>query len=221
MPILYSVIARETTVLAKFAECVGNFAEVTEKILSKIQPTDHKYTYIYGNYRIHYICEKKIIYMCIADDDFEVVRAFLFLFDIKKKFISTFGLQIATAIAYAMNTEFSKVLAQQMSYFSHTNEIDNISRIHGQIDEIQDIMVKNIDSLKDRGERLELLVNKTENLRDNTVTFRKTTRNLARVMFWKNFRMYIIVTCILIFVLYVIICMACGGLAWQSCIHKE
>lgn len=40
-----------------------------------------------------------------------------------------------------------------------------------------------------RGERLELLVNKTENLRDTSVSFRKTSRNLARAMFWNNIKM--------------------------------
>lgn len=94
---------------------------------------------------------------------------------------------MATAIAYAMNTEFSKVLSQQMVYFSQSRDVDTISRVHGQIDELKDIMIKNIgkkkkgivsselsihlhsiaDSLRDRGERLELLVNKTENLSNN------------------------------------------------------
>lgn len=120
--------------------------------------------------------------------------------DIKQKFIQTYGLTVATAIAYAMNTEFSKVLAQQMTFFSQSNEVDAISRVHGQIDELKDIMVKNIgkyifyklirifihlyrlwwfivllyvlfiyvlDNLRDRGEKLELLVNKTENLSNN------------------------------------------------------
>lgn len=125
--------------------------------------------------------------------------------DIKQKFIQTYGLTVATAIAYAMNTEFSKVLAQQMTFFSQSNEVDAISRVHGQIDELKDIMVKNIgkyivyklirlfihlyrlwwfivllyvlfiyvlDNLRDRGEKLELLVNKTENLSNNvSITF--------------------------------------------------
>lgn len=51
---------------------------------------------------------------------------------------------MATAIAYAMNTEFSKVLSQQMVYFSQSREVDTISRVHGQIDELKDIMIKNI-----------------------------------------------------------------------------
>ncbi|XP_073834577.1 vesicle-associated membrane protein 7 [Musca autumnalis] len=218
MPILYSVISRGVTVLAKYAECVGNFAEVTDQIISKITLDNHKLTYSHGDYLIHYVCENKLIYMCITDSEFERTRAFLFLTDIKQKFIHTYGLQVATAIAYAMNTEFSKVLAQQMTFFSQSVEIDAISRVHGQIDELKDIVVKNIDNLRDRGEKLELLVNKTENLSNNSVAFRKASRNLARQMFWKNIRLYVVVGLIIIFVVYVIVSMACGGLAWQTCL---
>lgn len=99
--------------------------------------------------------------------EFERSRAFLFLADIKQKFIHTYGLQVATAIAYAMNTEFSKVLSQQMVYYSQSREVDTISQVHGQIDELKNIVIKNIDSIRDRGEKLELLVNKTENLSNN------------------------------------------------------
>lgn len=67
MPILYSMISRGITVLTKYAECVGNFVEVTEQIISKIPPENHKLTYSHGNYLIHYICEDRIIYMCITD----------------------------------------------------------------------------------------------------------------------------------------------------------
>lgn len=68
MPILYSVISRGNTVLAKFASCAGNFAEVTEQILVKIPPQNEKLTYSHGNYLFHYVCENCIIYMCITDD---------------------------------------------------------------------------------------------------------------------------------------------------------
>lgn len=78
-----------------------------------------------------------------------------------------------------------------------------------------------------RGERLELLVNKTENLTANvsflwdisrpiqfpeshvslpmifhiylqSVTFRKTSRNLARSLFWKSVKLYLIVAAVLV-----------------------
>lgn len=144
MPILYSVISRGPTVLAKNAECVGNFAEVTEQIIHKIAPENHKLTYSHGSYLIHYINEDRIIYMCITDDEFERARAFLFLNEIKRRFLLAYGLQAATAIAYAMNTEFSGVLAYEMKHYSESRDVDAISKVHGQLEELKDIMVKNI-----------------------------------------------------------------------------
>lgn len=68
----------------------------------------------------------------------------MFLADIKQDFNATYGLQIATAISYGMNTEFSRILKQRMHHFSTATDVDSITRIHGQIDELKDIMVKNI-----------------------------------------------------------------------------
>jgi len=167
MPILYTVVSRGNTVLAKYADCVGNFTEVTETLISKIQLTNHKLTYTHSSYLFHYVCADKIIYMCITDAEFERARAFLFLSEIKSKFLATYGLTAATALPYAMNTEFSRVMSTELKKCNESRDYDSISKVHGQIDELKDIMVKNIENITARGERLELLVNKSENLRDN------------------------------------------------------
>jgi len=48
MAILFSIIARGTTVLAQHAGCAGNFIEVTEQVLAKISPDNNKLTYSHG-----------------------------------------------------------------------------------------------------------------------------------------------------------------------------
>lgn len=70
-----------------------------------------------------------------------------------------------------MNTEFSRVMATEMKNCNESKEYDSLTRVHGQIDELKDIMVKNIENVTARGERLELLVNKSENLRNNVSEF--------------------------------------------------
>ncbi|CAK1551676.1 unnamed protein product [Leptosia nina] len=164
MPILFSVVARGTVVLAKYATCAGNFTEVTEQILSKIPPHDNKLTYSHGNYLFHYISENKLVYFCITDDKFQRSRAFLFLNEIKRRFTTVFGDTAQTAIPYAMNSEFARVLATEMKHYSESKDLETISRVHGELDELKNIMVKNIDSMAMRGEKLELLVNKADNL---------------------------------------------------------
>jgi len=114
MPLLYSVISRGTTVLARFANFAGNFSEVTEQVLAQIGPDDSKMTYSHGSYLFHYVSEDRIIYLCISDDEFDRSRAFLFLNDVKKRFQIAYGGHAHSALPYAMNTEFSKILAAQM-----------------------------------------------------------------------------------------------------------
>lgn len=97
MAILFAVVARGSTVLAKHACFTGNFLEVTEQILAKIPSENNKLTYSHGrcdwhraallwmfsdvclfwcsdalllfsSYLFHYICHERIVYLCITDD---------------------------------------------------------------------------------------------------------------------------------------------------------
>ncbi|CAK9804727.1 Vesicle-associated membrane protein 7 [Anthophora quadrimaculata] len=219
MSILYSVVARGTTVLADYAACIGNFDEVTENVLVKIAPENNKMTYSQGSFLFHYIYEDGIIYMCVTDDEFQRSRAFLYLAEIKRRFLAAYGQDAQTAAPYAMNTDFSRTLASTMKHYSESNqEIDTLATVLSDLDELKDIMEKNIDSVATRGVKLELLVNKTENLTSSSYTFRNRSRNLARSLFWKNIKLYVFVAGILIVVIYVIVSISCGGLAWPKCV---
>ncbi|GFU05815.1 vesicle-associated membrane protein 7 [Nephila pilipes] len=218
MPILYSVVAHGSTVLAKYARCAGNFSEVTEQIISKISPDQPKLTYSHGSYLFHYIYEEDIIYLCITDDDFDRSHAFSFLNEIKRRFKNAYGARALTALPYAMNSEFSRILASQMKHFSESKDVDKLSRVQGEIDELTEIMVQNIDSVANRGERLELLVDKTENLNSASVTFRKTSKNLARSMCIKNVKITVIIIVVMLVILYIIVSASCGGLSWPNCV---
>ncbi|KAG8144479.1 hypothetical protein E2320_012986 [Naja naja] len=171
-------------------------------------------------YLFHYICQDRIIYLCITDDNFERSRAFTFLNEIKKRFQTTYGSRAQTALPYAMNSEFSSVLAAQLKYHSENKGPDQIVESQAQVDELKGIMVRNIDLVAQRGEKLELLIDKTENLVDSSVTFKTTSRNLARAMCMKNLKLTIIVAIISIVIIYIIVSAACGGLSWPSCVQK-
>ncbi|BES99357.1 unnamed protein product [Nesidiocoris tenuis] len=217
MPLYYSVIARGTVVLASYATCPGNFTEVTEQILTKIAPEDGKLSLSHNSYLFHYICEKRIVYMCITDDEFERSRAFLFLNEIKRRFKSSFGDRAQTAIAYAMNNEFSPVLHSQIKYFSEARDIDTISKVNSELDELHNIMVRNIDDIASRGENLKLLCEKSEHLNQSSLSFRARSRNLQRSLFWKNVKIYLVIGGIVTVVIYLLLTMVCGGFALSQC----
>lgn len=78
---------------------------------------------------------------------FQRSRAFLFLNEIKRSFKTAFGDTAQTAIPYAMNSEFARVLATEMKRYTESRDLDTISRVHGELEELKNIVVKNIGEL--------------------------------------------------------------------------
>ncbi|XP_033111887.1 vesicle-associated membrane protein 7-like [Anneissia japonica] len=217
MSILFATVTRGTTVLARHAACQGNFAEVVEQILLKVSPENAKLTYSHGSYLFHYMTENRITYLCITDDDFQRSKAFMYLNEISRRFANTYGARAQTALPFAMNSEFSRVLSTEMMKFSEDKNGDKLTQVQNDLDELNRIMVKNIDTITNRGERLELLVDKTEDLESSSLTFKKTSKNLSRSMCLKNAKFTIILIIVIILVIYFIISASCGGLSWPKC----
>lgn len=71
----------------------------------------------------------------------------------------------------------------------------------------------------ERGERIELLVHQTEELRHHAQLFQKNGRQLRQSMWWQNMRMKIIVVLVVLLLAVVIFLLACfaGG---HNCVSK-
>ncbi|CAG8509018.1 3910_t:CDS:2, partial [Dentiscutata heterogama] len=131
--------------------------------------------------------------MCMADDSFGRRVPFAFLQDIKERFLATYSKdRIDEAPTYGLN-EFCKVIAKQMEYFSSNPEADRLKKVHGEIEQVKDVMVHNIERVLERGERIELLVDKTDNLNQQAFAFKKRSTALRRSMWWKNTKLLILI----------------------------
>jgi vesicle-associated membrane protein 7 len=206
-------------VLTKYASCVGNFSEISDLVISKIPFGDVKMTYKHGNYLYHYIQQEGLVFLCITEEGFGQKDAFQFLDKVQSRFNKRFALRAQTASAYSLNTEFSLIIREEMDRFNKPNqEHDKINMIQEEVNQVKDIMVRNIDDLVERGEKLDLLVDKTDNLSATAVTFKTTTRAVHHQMWWKNIRWSIAVGVAVLICLYIIISLSCGGMAWEKCV---
>lgn len=61
---------------------------------------------------------------------------FAFLEDIHQRFARNYGRAVISAHAYAMNDEFSRVLSQQMEYYSSDPNADRINRLKGEMSQV-------------------------------------------------------------------------------------
>ena len=180
--LLCCVVSRGTTILAKYAAVAGNFTEICDLVLARISPGDNRMSLSHGEYQYHYTTRAGIITMAIAEAGFDRVVVFSFLDRVAEKFSLQYGIRANSAIAYAMNTEFSLEIANEIKRANTPQSQDKITNIQEEVEQVKGIMVANIDVIMERGEKLDLLIDKTENLSANSVTFRTTSRNLQRSM---------------------------------------
>lgn len=220
MPIIYSLVARKSVILAEYTGSTGNFTTITKRILDKIPSQNSKMSYVYDKHVFHYIVNDGLTFMCMADEAFSRRLAFAFLEDIKGRFHSSFGDRGRVAVAYMMNAEFSKVLHKQMDFFSNDPNADKLTQVSADVNEVKNIMVDNIEKVIDRGEKIDLLVDKTQNLTQRSVQFKTSATKLKNVMWWKNLKLILIIVAVVIVLVYILVCIICGGLAWQGCIKK-
>ncbi|KAJ1650034.1 hypothetical protein IWQ61_009056 [Dispira simplex] len=220
MSILHALVARGPIVLAEHSVGPSNLGTVTQAILDKIPPNNSKLTYVYDRYLFHYICQEGIVYMCMADDQFGRRVPFAFLEDLKSAFQTAYSPDtVESALAYGMN-EFSRTIAKKMAAYSESNYPggDPIRQVQGEIAQVKDVMVQNIERVLDRGDRIEVLVDKTDHLNNAAFAFRKRSTALKRSMWWKNAKLMVMLVMAIVFVLHITISMACGFPGWDRCL---
>ena len=63
-------------------------------------------------------------------------------------------------------------------YNSAGSNVDNLSAVKNQIEDVKGHMVENIEKVLERGEKIELLVDKTDRLNQQAFKFESSSRKL-------------------------------------------
>ncbi len=92
--------------------------------------------------------EKGITFLCLGDEKNKRRIPFLYLDDIKAKFQQMYGDRANTAIAFAMNQEFSRVLEERIGFFNDNPEADKFSKVKGQLEDVKGVMFDNIEKVR-------------------------------------------------------------------------
>lgn len=212
--ILYALIARERTVLAEFAQATGNFPTVTRVLLGKIPSVigvDETMSLNYDAYTFHYIVSNNITYLCMSDDPKAKRVPFAFLNDIKTKALERYGLvTLQSAIAFALNQDFSPILSGRMDAFNTDPSTDRLVGLNQQIEGVREHMIGNIERVLQRGEHIELLVDKTESLSQQAFRFERSSRNLRKAMLMRRLKVYAAIGGLCALVIFLVLVWGCG-----------
>lgn len=217
MSIVYAAVSRNSTILCERSQnASGNFVNISRSLLNKLPAftsTSTRSTFQHDEYEFHVLHANNVTYLCLADSGSRM-RGFGFLEDVRKEFEEAFTLEeINNAMAYSLNERFSYKLAHAID----RAEDDSLNRVKAQIGELRDVMVENINKVLDRGERVELLVDRTSELEARAFTFDRTANEVRSVHWWRRTKRIMALCVISMFVLLFLVSTACGGPTFKKC----
>ena len=107
---------------------------------------------------------------------------FQFLEELKNKFIQ----REESSSSATLNNPFNAVIKNLITQYNTSPPQDELDRARGELNQVKDIMVQNVEQILNRGERIELLVDKTDNMAHQATAFRRGARVIRRQQFWRN-----------------------------------
>ena len=219
----------------------GTSASSASSLASVILPkishsTPAKLTYTHDKLFVHYIADSPsstssapdeqlsshaaLTYLVVAQAELGRRIPFAFLLEMKKKYLAQFkpeDTDYQSLPAYG-SAAFNSTLKAMLQQYNVSPPSDSLSSARREIDSVKDIMTENIERVLERGERIDLLVDKTDRLGGSARDFRVRSRGLRRQMWWKNVRVIVLLVVVVIFLIYLFVGFGCGLPAWGKCV---
>ena len=96
-----------------------------------------------------------------------------------------------------------------MTYFNSPSA-DSFASVTSKLHDTKAIMVNNIEAILARGEKLDILVERTEVLSESSSQFAKSSRKLRDAMWWRRVKMYMLIFVIFALCLWLLTSFICG-----------
>lgn len=183
-----------------------------------------KLTYTHGTHHIHYVAEAPsefpsddgtsrtaggLTFLVVAEAALGRRVPFGFLVEARRRFLEAFP-PATTDFGSLPNygcASFNAVLRGLMVEYGATDggRQDAIGNVQREMDDVRGIMTRNIEGLLERGERIDLLVDKTDRLGGSAREFRVRSRGLRRQMWWKNVKLMALLGLVVVLILFTIV----------------
>ena len=212
MNIEYGCVARETIILCQCALLSGNYDVTINDILTRIDKDATRSTYDQNRVRFFILSDNQGLNFVIAGpSSIRSDDAFSLLNDLKRRFMVHFAKDWKNAIAYQMQTSFESELRTILQSKS------KIKQIQENLNETQTIMSDNLHKALTRGSELDVLEAESGKLSEYSHAFSREAGKVKRQMLWEKYKWYLFILIALLLVIYMIVAIACKGLAFQGC----
>mmetsp|Transcript_7550 Transcript_7550/g.17116 ORF Transcript_7550/g.17116 Transcript_7550/m.17116 type:complete len:296 (-) Transcript_7550:83-970(-) len=169
------------------------------------------------DYYFHLCRKDNVISLCISDDTDVRYHAvnYNFLDDADAKFTTSYApYKITKAKAYEMDKKFNKELGKLIYFYNENrNKMarqDKVDDLLNKVEDLKGVLGRNITMVLDREEKLAVLVERSEDMLEDTKVFTKRSSKLKTKVKRNLYSYYVIAFVFGVLVLYLFFAEVCG-----------
>lgn len=203
--ILFASVVRNNVVISSY----GSISISDKEIIHLLPTSGTREQRISSSYLYSFIITAELTFVAVSQRSIDKKKPFEFLELLSKRWISLYGVQSKSAGPHSMDSTFSENFK---SLFE-----DKTSKIHRQLDETQNNLKESVEKAILRGDNLNNLTNKTEDMLLASEEFNTQAANLKYKNRCSYIKSMIMRALILTIIVYIIISFICGGLTFKKC----
>jgi len=217
MVFIYTCVSRKKAILAEaYAQNGYNFlSNVTEILKNSTTSSSSGLSIQKRNFNdiIFHIYSNNGFLFIVATEFTEVdEKAFDFLKCIQERFIALHLDESDHFSKGSLSQKFKTELSTIMNQYNTNKKIwvtqqsmQSLNQIKNQVDEVTEIMRDNVDTVLNRGEALDDMICRADDLQATTNAFQQQTTQINRTLYWKNIRLKLIIALIIIVIIAIIV----------------
>lgn len=197
----------------------GDASSSSEKDILKLSPIDQTQEQKITSGKLYsYISTPSLTFFSISPSSVDKQRVMIFLDTLSRRWVGSFGPISSNATAHSLDGIFSDNFSALYNDFNKPpSKTDEITR---QLNETEQILTESVSKALDRGEGLDSISTKSEQLLSTSEEFRAASTNLKRKMrcsYYKSWAFWIL---FIVIIIYIVISWFCGGLLLKKCVKK-
>lgn len=214
---VYGLVAHGSTPLADYAPYEGNFKQIAVRMLDQIDPKQ-QFSEAESNGHVFFAMTEpdRMVYLCLTEKKAPNALRKSFLEDMRTKWRTKYGNSGTTFKAYEKNSEFGPTIRLLFGTYN-SDRAQKLALIKENVQKTQDQTTQNLTKALQRGEQLEIMSAKAENIKKSAQAFHREASNVKSMMCWQKWKFYIIGIIIGIVLIVIIIMLICGGPTFSKC----
>ena len=174
MSLIYVLIASGQKVLCDYSAYHGTFEQISQNLLSKVQPNTSASFQYKDQYVFYYLNTEGVTYLCMADINYPNSAASSFLDSIRIEFNQTYpNKDFNTVGNLGLNEFFKQKLSIKLDYYNQNKNasLDQAGQLKKGIVDFKNQVLDANDILNQRGAKINLIVQKAEMLSQESNSF--------------------------------------------------